>query len=804
MRILKAIELQNVVCYDDLRIDLDREGVTVIYGRNKDCGFSDKKSNGAGKSLPWIMLAEVLQDQGPLLEGRHVVKDGFFRKDAMAAVEFDDFRKEKTVKGKTPKHELYKLVNDEWKPSKVRTEAYVKLKMAQLMPISTDEFFSLYYIDSSRPSILQRGKAADRLNLLSAIFNLDKYDVILAEVKERMKVMRKTDTELSSVLNQIATIEPQIPDDLDQQLADLETKRSKQATQAKRRAEAAHLLNLATTYNAHQKSLAELRTFWSGYGEKMGLEAEEQDWLDPKWLTTFIDAVDEGYTALKTQLTKAINQQAAKAKIDDVAERCAVLRERTGDWTLPTLKKQLALAQDHEEDLRDYGRELVKLTKKRAALVEVDEPTLGPEKTRLTLKKLYPGVKLADLMTTANDRVSGSRTVHEMAQRALKNFQTKFGAGNCECPTCHMDLDKKALKEIEASLQEVLETKEEAHVEATVGLKLAQSYVDWADFVREQTELDNLIAELVEPGEYEGPDAETLSSLKSDLEHLAIETASWEEMKLLVKGKPLYVEELTERRMSFKNASSNAKSIMGAWRVLADAEKKEAGQYDVDSLREGLERVEKTMERLMQDIPVLTQRVSVARNLQSQLAQLNRQKAELEKALFDMPVLKAFEDTYGQKGLKNLAIQRVCQTIESNMNTNASLLFDEPIKFTIEVSETEMNILAHREYQKEASIADIRRLSGAEGRAVNLLLPMSILPLVPSERRLNLMVLDEPTANMDEPAVDMVINKFLPKLQTLVPHVVVLSPIELPVDIDDAEVWTVTRENGRSTMARSN
>jgi ABC-type molybdenum transport system ATPase subunit/photorepair protein PhrA len=63
------------------------------------------------------------------------------------------------------------------------------------------------------------------------------------------------------------------------------------------------------------------------------------------------------------------------------------------------------------------------------------------------------------------------------------------------------------------------------------------------------------------------------------------------------------------------------------------------------------------------------------------------------------------------------------------------------------------------------------------------------------------MILDEPTAHMDAPGIDLFLNKFLPQLLKIVPHVIVISPNHLDVDMEK-EVWTVVKEGGVSTLRK--
>ena len=172
----------------------------------------------------------------------------------------------------------------------------------------------------------------------------------------------------------------------------------------------------------------------------------------------------------------------------------------------------------------------------------------------------------------------------------------------------------------------------------------------------------------------------------------------------------------------------------------------------------------------------------------------------MSEELTNLCLVKILETAYAPKGLKNIVMANLCSKVEKNLNVYAPLLYSEAVRFTLDVSETQLNILITRVFDGKEVTCDVRRLSGAESRQFNLLFPLALLPLVPSNQRLNVMVLDEPTANLDEAAVDLFSNRFLPKLKELVPHVIVLSPNLLPIDVEEAETLWVVRENGVSSL----
>ena len=184
------------------------------------------------------------------------------------------------------------------------------------------------------------------------------------------------------------------------------------------------------------------------------------------------------------------------------------------------------------------------------------------------------------------------------------------------------------------------------------------------------------------------------------------------------------------------------------------------------------------------------------------LKKLNSRKDSLSDVVSEVPVIEAIIEAYSNKGIKLLVIKHIAAMIEKNINQYAPLLYSEPTKFKFDVlDDRNFDIKLCRTINNKPSEMDIRTLSGAEGRAFSFLLPLAILPLIPYERRLNIMVLDEPMQNMSDARKDLFVSSFIPKLNSIVPHLIILSTDN--ENYPNANVYTVTKEKGVSTLSKS-
>jgi len=101
--------------------------------------------------------------------------------------------------------------------------------------------------------------------------------------------------------------------------------------------------------------------------------------------------------------------------------------------------------------------------------------------------------------------------------------------------------------------------------------------------------------------------------------------------------------------------------------------------------------------------------------------------------------------------------------------------------------------------RKKGESSDISQLSGAETNCFRLLLALSLIPLLPENKRTNFLILDEPDNNSSDAVRSHLIREFLPKLRAVVPHVFWITP--KPVDeFDDYRLIKVIKQGGISEV----
>ena len=133
------------------------------------------------------------------------------------------------------------------------------------------------------------------------------------------------------------------------------------------------------------------------------------------------------------------------------------------------------------------------------------------------------------------------------------------------------------------------------------------------------------------------------------------------------------------------------------------------------------------------------------------------------------------------------------------MNKYARFVYSESYSFEVKLDK-QFDVIVHKRYASGPKSCDVRRLSGAESRMFSLLLIMSFISLMPEKRRSNMLILDEPTANM---GLEMQQNfwRFVPVLNKVIPHIIVITP-KSDEGLEKSRCFTAVKKNGISILAK--
>jgi DNA repair exonuclease SbcCD ATPase subunit len=403
------------------------------------------------------------------------------------------------------------------------------------------------------------------------------------------------------------------------------------------------------------------------------------------------------------------------------------------------------------EDFSTLHKSLRKQRKSTKELIVEAENKL--EKCRLRIRK-----------------ISSDLTEKEETLEGLSKKIAKCKDAPTVCPTCGGPYkDKHAASSLKTWVREKAETIEiiqQLRQDHEVwSLKFAKRSAKLTSLAAKETELDDsldLLSKLLE-----SKDAKSVAKPSLSLDQIA--------------------DLIEERRSDLKllSKATEAFEAKAAWGKLTE----EQLALAAEDYTEKLIKHSESIGQLRSELDEVTSKLETVRSLKSR-------RAELKAALEEKPVLEILlEATSKKSGYESVKIRTICARLEQQVNKFARLVFPEDFKFTFDL-ETQFNILVHRKYGKREVSSDVRKLSGAEALLFNLILLISLLTFLPKSLRSNLLILDEPTATFGPEMIDSFV-KFLPTLNSVIPNIVVITPMPNS-PYPGAKVWTVVKKNGWS------
>lgn len=166
--------------------------------------------------------------------------------------------------------------------------------------------------------------------------------------------------------------------------------------------------------------------------------------------------------------------------------------------------------------------------------------------------------------------------------------------------------------------------------------------------------------------------------------------------------------------------------------------------------------------------------VALYRKYREDRAKLIETATPLKQASSDHRLLLVAKKALGRDGFRTRKLENTLELFVNNLNEFAPLLWNEPIKFEIEVGPRKCSVIAHRNNKAGA----ITTLSGSERRRWQLVSAISMLRLLPYNRRCDTVIFDELEANLDTKHRHQVMQDFIPELLKTVPKVLIISPID--------------------------
>jgi DNA repair exonuclease SbcCD ATPase subunit len=174
---------------------------------------------------------------------------------------------------------------------------------------------------------------------------------------------------------------------------------------------------------------------------------------------------------------------------------------------------------------------------------------------------------------------------------------------------------------------------------------------------------------------------------------------------------------------------------------------------------------------------------------------LRKRMEELDAELVTEEPLKLLLEGYSDKAVKKMVIDAISNHLVTTLNSYSKLVFSN---YTFEfVWGTQVQLLVHR---PKLPTTDVRKLSGAESKLFTLILVLALMKFVPKRKRLNLLVLDEPTASFSKETTE-VFHQLLGQLGEVIPSILVVTP-KSEERVEGAMEYTVVRDKAGSRIVK--
>jgi len=780
-----GLDLQNVVYFKSAKVRLDKNNLTFIRGLNSDGDPANPTGNGAGKSLLFSTIPNLFFFAPPLSIRKKSSKELLGSSSSVRVLM-------KTANG--VKHSITQKANgfqisEAGVDLKLRTKPLAEKYIKSIFPLSDVEFYTHCFVSTQRPFVMQTDSNIARMEHLSTIFKLDDFDAMRQVFMQKLSSIKDSEVKLQVLLKsesvlkaKIATVEAKLQADI---LA--ESKAELDGLDVKLNALVRQEFSMLKSTQSAEALLSieeKLDSLRRRYKVKEAPEARL------KWLKIQRRAVTE-------QESYGELLRAYKSSIRTVEEKIAGLElpEATADECQSRLAELTNLQERFEAKLCAYTEKERIYKRSRAAILDIvrqAESKYGVDVSQG--HEFGPGADFSEQIAEFRSSLRLSTLLHDHAFDGT-------------CPTCLSTVDIGNIKTVVSTAKKKLPALERAQA-------IVDTCTQWSGLAEEHERLSY-------SAERHANLKDKQSEVSEGIQAIGVGINTWKKHRYLTNSlahieKPEAPKRKPETDMTLVELESEVElcsdivSNLSAKSSLYESNKelencRTAAEVKklLSSLSVAEAKVEKTISGLKTKKAVLAGIIEAQTALHNEfriysqeLSSVQKQIGKLSPLLADRPVLEVLIKAYSSKGLKTLRANEICRILETNLNHYRNLIFAEPFQFTLEASESGLSIMVDRGNDK---VSDVRNLSGAESNCFRLLFILSLLPLIPGDRRLNLLILDEPTAHMHAVTRQIFVERYLPAITELVPNTYVITP-NSDEYVKGASEWIVSKRDGESKL----
>lgn len=662
----------------------------------------------------------------------------------------------------------------------------VRELMAEHVPLNEPQFYTTTMLSSFRGCVLHGGGAPARRSYFEDVFDLGIFDAIQDKLSQRLSTLKGERTRLQMMRERYSELKGRRINLVEAEKIEADLRRRNKVLDSKLEAIGKNITELSSW-------LALADGLSSGLGSNELVQRQRQ--LEMK-VRAGRELIENAATVLEQQRAAERNRNARETLIREMKAlnvrpsepdlRRAARGIEALSAVLTRFKDRLNRAQQTETLHAQYSDVLKDVRHFSSAHTELYQEMRHRGRSDyasfLNTQRIRLGSVQSTIRSLSNLRErhlkecpSCGQGVHgEHAERVLKGMRQeearmKTGVDILEVILAKYEIEAeiRSLKEACSStvLQEVIER----------NMQMLSEYRAQHARITQALQLQSRIRSIpeVEPPARRLPEGFDLAQTR--------EIVRKYEQQLQTISHDLRLRERLDAMTDFGDPTAARERLRRATQI------RNQGMLDLRDLNDKLQR--------------LSSQIASGRLIQEEFDALEQRTAEAEQRLADLPVYDALMAAYGARGLRILQIKNLATMFEANLNSYADLLFGEPFKFLVNVEESRFDILAERS-GLTSEIAG--SLSGSETSCFQLLCMLSLLPFIPASRRANICVLDEIEKGMDEVSRQLYTTSFLPSLVTVVPRILVVTPLgPQELSLPNGVEYRVNKRGGQSVLTLS-
>ena len=737
--ILKKLRIRNMRTYGSQDLELDNRGVVSMQG-----------VNGSGKSTVWHLIEALIYGTTP--SGHSKDELTMYDKDASLELDLSRSNVDYTA-GITRKKGKWtyslKGPKDAEFTQKHRSEDTGK-EIRRLFWLTRPEFNGSVLLNQNAMHVLILGKPAERKKYISDFFGIDsRFDQVLDEVKAEITRAESEISKLSGfaqnkqlLLEEFLKLNPEDPGDYEVEHTTIQSKI------AKVRLEDAEFANDLKTWNQFDTWNVEASRF-------------------PNAAQLIPDA--------EAKIAKIVNIISDNKK--------AVTHNKL-------IKEQIQKKDELELELLKYesvkGLEQSKVITRYHELTGIESAYLKNSQYRKELSSLTPPLKKID-----TDVMQSSITRLQSEVYSLRQKITAISSGNC--PTCGSSFRSEDLTKFKYDLEEKESDLESLSADLKVLQKKNQVFdrcEQLKDFLKNDVEFSqDMRSELLVV-------EDQLSNLqkREKVKHLL---EQFKNLNILEEVDTSDLEsQLSELQQSLTliRSSYKAQMQMPAKLPAINRDGIESGRTKFSVI---LNNLNSESSRVSQVIGTIRAEIRQKEKFEKQIAELDEQLVKLPDLRQELMFWEKMEVAYGPKGIRLKQLKSIMDMVLERLPYYVSKMFNEKgLRFKHECDAGNIEIFAIREGPEQAFWHDIATMSGGEQKKLSVCLVLTLAECVSSQKRTNLITLDEIDANLDEQGRYMFVNELLPALKQHYSSIFIISHSP---DIERSgvfnEIWRVHKEN---------